>query len=152
MKLKELLALVDEIKRDMSYTRSLQERWQKEKKRFPILCEAISKQVDFFREKIEGLLDAEVVEEGVDKYVLYRLDVLRKKETVPVVELQTLEAAAKEAKALKEQREKEKKAQLAERVKAAMEAHMPKEGKSAEKLKALGEQVIEELSEESSKE
>ncbi|RKY13290.1 MAG: hypothetical protein DRP82_05600 [Planctomycetota bacterium] len=79
MKLKELLAIVEEIKKDLSYTKSLQERWEKERRRFPILYEYIGKQLDFFREKMEKVLEAEVKEESLDEYIRWRLQQVRKR-------------------------------------------------------------------------
>jgi len=151
MKLKELLAAVEEIKKDLSYTRSLQERWQKERRRFPILYEYIGKQSDFFREKMETLFEAEVKEESLDAYVRWRLQQVGKQpegggeKPAPVVELQTLESAAEEAARLRQQKEQEDAKRLAEKVRKTVKQHVPDEVKDAEKLAELGTQIADEI-------
>jgi len=146
MKLKELLALVDEIKKDLSYTRSLQERWQNEKRRFPILFAAIGRQIEFFNKNIARLFDAEVAETGLDAYVMDRLKTLRSRGgKAPVVELQTLESAAKEASRLREEKGKKDASKLASKVKKAVDGHLPRGAKSEARLRELGKQVVEEI-------
>jgi len=147
MKLKELIALINELKKDMSYTRSLKERWRKEQKRFPILFASIEKQVDFFNKQIETLFDAEIDDKSLSSYIGTRLTALREcgGGEVKAVELQTLEEAAREAEELSKERDKEQAKELAKRVKKAMESHLPKGAKSAEKVRKLGEELAEEL-------
>jgi len=147
MKLKELIALVNELKKDMSYTRSLRERWKKEQKRFPILFASIEKQVDFFNKQVETLFDAEIDEKSLSSYISTRLTALREGggEGVKAVELQTLEEAAREAEELGKERDREQAKELAKKVKKAMESHLPKDAKSAEKVRRLGEELAEEL-------
>lgn len=147
MKLKELVAVINGIRKDISYTRSLQERWQKERRRFPILFASIEKQTEFFKEQIEALFDAEVSDESVSPHIKSRLAMLREKgeKGLAAVELQTLEDAAREAERMAKAREKEQAKELAGRVKEAMESHLPKEAKSAEKVRKLGEQLVKEI-------
>lgn len=149
MKLKELLSVVDEIKKDLSYTRNFQEKWQRERRRFPILYEYIGKQVEFFREKIRALLDVEVKEESVDEYLRWRLQSSGKRkgerEEESVVELQTLEAAAAEAAKLRQQKEAEDAKKLAAKVRQTVKQHIPEGVKDADKLAELGSQVADEI-------
>ncbi|MCX7703240.1 MAG: hypothetical protein N2234_03955 [Planctomycetota bacterium] len=147
MKLRELVALIDSIKKDMSYTRSLQERWQKEKKRFPILYASIEKQSEYFKKQIESLFDAEVSDKGLSEYVHDKLASLRSSgtEQPSIIELQTLEEAAKEADALTKKREEEQAKQLAQKVKETMESHLPKDAKGTEKVRELGEEVVKQI-------
>jgi len=147
MKLREMIGLIDSIKKDMSYTRSLQERWQKEKKRFPILYASIEKQTEFFKKQIEALFDAEITEGGLDEYIRDRLAVLRSGggEQTSTIELQTLEEAAREAETLSKKREDEQSKQLAQKVKEKMETHLPKNAKGVEKVRELGEEVVKQI-------
>jgi len=147
MKLKELLAVVEEIKKDLSYIRSLEERWQKERRRFPILFEHIRKQAEFFRQKMQTLFEVEVAEASLDEYLRWRMQVARQPSSLekPVVELQTLEAAAAEAAKLREEKEKEDAKRLAEKVRQTVKQHLPQEVKDAEKLKELGTQIADEI-------
>lgn len=147
MKLRELIALINELKKDMSYTRSLQERWKKEQRRFPILFASIEKQVDFFNKQIATLFDAEIDDTSLSSFISERLTTLREGggEQVKAVELQTLEEAAREAERLSKERKKEQAKNLAKRVKKAMESHLPKDAKSAEKVRKLGEELAEEI-------
>ena len=139
MKLRELLAALEEIKKDLSYTRSLQEKWEKERRRFPILYEHIGKQSDFFREKMEKVLEAEVREESVDAYIRWRLQQAGKQSegsqrgSASVVGLQTLESAAQEVAKLRQQEGSEARP-VAERVPKASKQDVSDKAGDAGKL------------------
>ena len=151
MKLKELLAVVEEIKKDLSYIRSLQERWQKERQRFPILYEYIGKQSDFFREKLQTLFEAEMKEESLDAYVKWRLQQAGKQPggveegSAPVAQLQALESAMGEAAGLRQQKGQEDAKRLAEKVHQAAKERVPDKNKDAAKLAGLGTRTADEI-------
>jgi len=144
VKLKELLAAIEEIRKDISYTRSLQERWQKERQRFPILYEYVGRQSNFFWEKMETLLEAEVKEESLDAYVRWRLQQVGKqpeggeKESGAAAGLQALESAAEEVAKLRQHKEQEDAERLAEKVRQD-------EVKNADRLDEPGTQIADEL-------
>lgn len=72
MILKDLLKIVEEIRKDLAYTQRLEERWTKEQKRFPLIYESIVKQREFFQEVVDKALRAEVDESNLDEYVKNR--------------------------------------------------------------------------------
>ena len=152
MKLKELLAAVEEIKKDLSYTKSLQERWEKERRRFPILYEYIGKQSDFFREKMEKILEAEVKEETLDAYIRWRLQQMGKRseagegELVSVAGLQTSESTAGETTKLRQQ-EGSGTEQVAERVPKVSKRDASDKVSNVGKLSEPRTQVVDEMEE-----
>jgi hypothetical protein len=72
MLLKDLLAAIEEIQKDLSYTQNLQERWEKEADRFPIIFEYIKKQSEFFKQQIEKLLSINVNGDAIPEFARRR--------------------------------------------------------------------------------
>jgi cobalamin biosynthesis Mg chelatase CobN len=72
MLLKHLLAAVEEIEKDLAYTQNLEAKWEKEAKRFPVICEYIKKQVEFFREEIEKLFSLNIDDSAISEFVKTR--------------------------------------------------------------------------------
>lgn len=72
MILKELLRVVEEIKKDLAYTQRLEERWVSEQKRFPLIYKYIIKQREFFEEQIERALTMKLDDSQLDSYVAGR--------------------------------------------------------------------------------
>lgn len=79
MILKELLRVVEEIKKDLEYTKRLEERWVKEQKRFPLIYKYIIKQRESFQEQIEKAMSINLDESGLDNYVVNRLGIKTQK-------------------------------------------------------------------------
>jgi len=150
MKLRQLLAALEEIKKDLSYTQSLQEKWEKERRRFPILYEYIGKQSDFFREKMEKVLEAEVKEESVDAYIRWRLQQVGKESeggeraAASVVGLQTQESAAQEVPKLPQQKSSGAR-RLAERGPKTSKQDVSKNAANAGKLAQPHTRVADEM-------
>ncbi|MFH1422075.1 MAG: hypothetical protein ABIH42_05115, partial [Planctomycetota bacterium] len=59
MLLRDILSAVEEIKKNLIYTKSLETKWKKEEDRFPVIIKYIKKQKEFFEDEIEkvNLLD-----------------------------------------------------------------------------------------------
>jgi len=72
MLLKELLRVIEDIKKDLAYTQRLEERWVSEQKRFPLIYKYIIKQREFFQEKIDGAFSIAIEETVLDEYVASR--------------------------------------------------------------------------------
>lgn len=72
MILRNLLKVIEEIRKDLAYTQRLEERWVKEKKRFPVIYESIVKQREFFEQVVEKALLVEVDESKLDEYMRNR--------------------------------------------------------------------------------
>ena len=73
MTLRELLRVLDEVKRDLDYTRRLEERWVAEEKRFPLIYKHIARQKEFFQEQIDKVMIVDIDDQKVDNYVRARL-------------------------------------------------------------------------------
>lgn len=69
MIVKELLRVVEDMKKDLEYTRRLENRWQSEQKRFPLIYKYIIKQREFFQEQIDKAMTSELDESKLDEYV-----------------------------------------------------------------------------------
>jgi len=140
MRLKELLSAVGEIKKDLSYIRSLQKRWQKECQHFPILYEYIGKQSDFFRERLDTIFEAEMKEESIDAYMKWRLQQAGRqpeggeKSSAPVADLQALGSAMNEVAGLRQQKGREAVRRLAEKVHQTVKRYVPDKDKNANRL------------------
>ncbi len=72
MIVKELLRVVEDMKKDLEYTRRLENRWQSEQKRFPLIYKYIIKQREFFQEQIDKAMMAELDESKLDGYITAR--------------------------------------------------------------------------------
>jgi hypothetical protein len=72
MNLKELLRVIEDIKKDLDYTRRLEERWASEQKRFPLIYKYIIKQREFFQQQIDGAMNLNVDETQLNEYVANR--------------------------------------------------------------------------------
>lgn len=75
MNLKELLKVIEEIKKDLDYTQRLEERWTAEQKRFPLIYKYIVKQREFFQEQIEASMKTDLDNTGLSEYVKERLGI-----------------------------------------------------------------------------
>ncbi len=75
MNLKELLKVIEEIKKDLDYTRRLEERWTTEQKRFPLIYKYIIKQREFFQEQIDTSMKTDLNDSGLSEYVRERLGI-----------------------------------------------------------------------------
>ena len=75
MTLKELLKVIDEIKKDLDYTKRLEERWTSEQKRFPLIYKYIIKQREFFQEQIDSSMKTDLDEFKLTDYVKDRLGI-----------------------------------------------------------------------------
>ena len=75
MNLKELLKVIDEIKKDLDYTKRLEERWTSEQKRFPLIYKYIIKQREFFQEQIDSSMKTDLDEFKLTDYVKDRLGI-----------------------------------------------------------------------------
>jgi hypothetical protein len=75
MNLKELLKVIDEIKKDLDYTKRLEERWTSEQKRFPLIYKYIIKQREFFQEQIDTSMTTDLDEFRLTDYVKERLGI-----------------------------------------------------------------------------
>lgn len=85
MNLKELLNVIEDIKKDLAYTKRLEERWIKEQKRFPLIYKYIIKQREFFQEKIDAALSVGIDLTKLDDYVAKRPDITVQKLKTAVV-------------------------------------------------------------------
>jgi hypothetical protein len=98
MTLKELLKVVEEIKKDLDYTRRLEERWTAEQKRFPLIYKYIVKQREFFQEQIESSMKTDLDNASLTEYVRERLGVrverLKTAQVAPPPEEQQVEKPA----------------------------------------------------------
>jgi hypothetical protein len=101
MLLKDLLAAVEEIERDLAYTQDLQAKWEKEAERFPVIFEYIKKQSEFFRQEIEKLLSISVGDNAMSDFVRQRARAAR----VSVAECAVGEAQAETAQKKPEEKE-----------------------------------------------
>jgi hypothetical protein len=79
MILKELLRVVEEIKKDLEYTKRLEERWLSEQKRFPLIYKYIIKQRESFKEQIDKAMTMNLDESKLDEYVVNRLGIKTQK-------------------------------------------------------------------------
>jgi hypothetical protein len=75
MTLKELLKVIDEIKKDLDYTQRLEERWTTEQKRFPLIYKYIIKQREFFQEQIDSSMKTDLDDSNLTEYVRERLGI-----------------------------------------------------------------------------
>lgn len=75
MTLKELLKVIEEIKKDLDYTKRLEERWTTEQKRFPLIYKYIIKQREFFQEQIDTSMKTDLEESRLSDYVKDRLGI-----------------------------------------------------------------------------
>ena len=69
MLLKDVVAAVQEIRKDLAYTQDLEAKWEKEADRFPVLFEYIKKQSEFFKEEIERVLSLNISNSAISDFV-----------------------------------------------------------------------------------
>jgi hypothetical protein len=72
MLLRDVVAAVEEIRKDLSYTQNLEAKWEKEADRFPVILEYIKKQSGFFKEEIEKLFLLNVDDNAISEFVKTR--------------------------------------------------------------------------------
>ena len=75
MTLKELLRVIEEIKKDLAYTQRLEQRWVSEEKRFPLIYKYIIKQREAFENQVDKTMTAQIDISNLDEYVKNRLGI-----------------------------------------------------------------------------
>lgn len=95
MLLRDVVAAVEEIEKDLAYTQSLEAKWEREAKRFPVICEYIKKQVEFFREEIENLFSLNIDDGAISEFVKTRRDTSARTSEPETAAMQAPEGAQK---------------------------------------------------------